>query len=511
MAQITAMKTPNWLLVLVGVLFLANGAALIATCGGGGGGGAGGAAAGGMQRPAGKPEVYRVPWTLHQEGVLPVKPDTVLVLLWFPASLDAAGTSPLLTSRTLTQAAARGITPILIRPEGEEIRGHYRINADQQAAVLVAPDGMEIGRVAAGTFDPVAVEKLVSREINDREKTAKALLDAAEKRVKSGDKSALADLQAVWAQRALFPALGKRAAKALQKLGVKVGWVELERLGPDALSDPDVTGLHGRVEEVLRLGLDAELAANYEEARRYYEQAVELDPADVTALRFLGEFYRHHTGEWNKAGRIFRRIITQPADPVARAVALHGLGKMTIHAGRYAAGLKLFEESLAEYPLPITHRNLAVFWFSEKEDQKAASYMRQALALAPDDPYNQVFAAVYLAAAGQTAEAVKIAEANHGLMDASYNLAAIWAQAGDRGKAMRYLRRHFLEYERYEAVRAMEMKEAREDWMFANLYPVREFDELTQGAKNAWMVGLEWCDPSQLTPVLGPPGPRTMR
>lgn len=505
------MKTPNWLLALVGALFLANGVALFATCGGGGGGGAGGAAAGGMQRPAAKPEVYRVPWTLHEEGPLPLKPDTALVLLWFPASLDAAGGSPLLTSRTLTQAAARGVATILIRPEGEGIRTKYQISDDQQTAVLSGPDGTEISRVSSAAFDPVAVEKMVTKEINDRERAAKALLDAAEKRVKAGDTTALADLQAVWAQRALFPALGKRAAKALQKLGVKVGWTELERLGPDSLADPDIGGLHADVEAVLRLGLDAELAANYEEARRLYEHAVGLDPADATALRFLGEFHRHHTGEWNKAGRIFRRIITQPADPVARAVALHGLGKMTIHAGLYAAGLRLFEESLAECPLPITYRNLAVFWFSEKEDRKAADYMRRALALAPDDPYNRVFAAVYLAAAGQTAEAVRIAEANHELMDASYNLAAIWAQAGDREKAMRYLRRHFYEYERYEAVRAMEMKEAREDWMFANLYPMREFDQLTRGAKNAWMIGAEWCDPSQLAPVLGPPGPRTMR
>jgi tetratricopeptide (TPR) repeat protein len=504
-------RTPNWLLALVGALFLANGVAMFATCGGGGGGGAGGASAGGVARPSGKPEVYRVPWTMHESGALPVKPDTALVVLWFPASLEAAGASPMLTSRALTQASARGVATVLVRPEGEAERKKYGVGAEEQAAVLANPDGSEITRLAAAGFDPAAVDKLVSKEINDREKTAKALLDAAEKRAKSGDQSALSDLQAVWAQRAMFPSLGKRAAKALQKLGVKVGWNELELLGPDSLADPDINGLNNQVEELLRLGLDAELVANYEEARRLYERAVEVDPSDATALRFLGEFYRHHTGEWNKAGRIFRRIVAMPADPIARAVALHGLGKMTIHAGRYSAGLKLFEESIAAFPLPITYRNLAVFWFSEKEGEKAAGYMRQALALAPHDAYNQVFAAVYLAAAGKLDEAVKIAEANHGLMDASYNLAAIWAQAGDRKKAMEYLRRHFHEYERYEAVRAMEMKEAREDWMFANLYSVKDFDLLTQGAKNAWMIGPEWCDPSQLTPVLGPPGPRTMR
>jgi tetratricopeptide (TPR) repeat protein len=184
---------------------------------------------------------------------------------------------------------------------------------------------------------------------------------------------------------------------------------------------------------------------------------------------------------------------------------------MTIHAGRFKAGLQLFEESLAAWPLPITNRNLAVYWFSEKQHEKAAGYMREALALAPDDAYNQIFAAVYLAAAGHKDEALAVAKANENLMEASYHLAAIWAQAGDRAKAMELLRRHFQDYERYEAVRAMEMKEAREDWMFANLYAVREFDELTKGAKNAWMIGLEWCDPSKLQPVVGPPGPRSMQ
>jgi tetratricopeptide (TPR) repeat protein len=203
--------------------------------------------------------------------------------------------------------------------------------------------------------------------------------------------------------------------------------------------------------------------------------------------------------------------VAQPADPIARAVALHGLGKMTIHAGRFKAGLQLFQESLAAWPLPITYRNLAVYWFSEKQEEKAAGYMRQALALAPDDAYNQVFAAVYLAAAGHQDEALAVAQANENLMEASYNLAAIWAQAGDRAKAMALLRRHFYAYERFEAVRAMEMKEAREDWMFANLYAVQEFDELTKGARNAWMIGLEWCDPSKLQPVEGPPGPRKMQ
>lgn len=506
------MKNPRLRWVALVFSFAAIGADVFATCGGGGGGGAGGAASfgGGSQRAA---ETYRVPWTiLNRTAPLPGLPNAGLVVLWFPTSNDAIARSELLTSRALTQAAARGVVDLVVPPDDEVVREKFNVPASAEAALLLEPDGREVGRVlpnAKGRFEIAPVEKLVETELKTREKALKTRLAAAEKKLKAGDKTAQAEFETVWAQRVMFPSLGKRAAKSLQKLGVKVSWQALEPLGRDHLADPAIAS-NAEVERVLRAGLEAELAARYDEAGRFYEQAVALDPSDVTALRFLAEFYRHQTGEWNKAGKVFRQILAQPADPLARAVALHGLGKMTIHAGRFKAGLRLFEESIAAFPLPITYRNLAVYWFSEKQEEKAAGFMRQALALAPDDAYNRVFAAVYLAAAGKTQEALAIAQQNEQLMEASYNLAAIWAQAGDRAKAMEYLRRHFYTYERFEAVRAMEMKEAREDGMFASLHSSCEFDELTAGAKNAWMIGLEWCDPSQLKPVEGPPGPRSM-
>jgi hypothetical protein len=45
---------------------------------------------------------------------------------------------------------------------------------------------------------------------------------------------------------------------------------------------------------------------------------------------------------------------------------------------------------------------------------------------------------------------------------------------------MELLRRHFYEYERFDAVRAMEMQEARDDYMFASLHDDPQFIELTQ-------------------------------
>jgi tetratricopeptide (TPR) repeat protein len=172
----------------------------------------------------------------------------------------------------------------------------------------------------------------------------------------------------------------------------------------------------------------------------------------------------------------------KPADPLSRAVALHGLGKMTIHDGEFKEGLALMESSVEAYPLAFTYRNLAVYWNSEGDPKKGNEYTQQALALDPKDPYNIVFAAVFMVAFGQRDEALKIARENEALLPASYNLAAVYAQTGQRDKALSLLKRHFFTYERYQAVRAKEMMEARVDAVFDSLREDAGFLALTAGA-----------------------------
>src|SRR5205823_5406356 len=106
----------------------------------------------------------------------------------------------------------------------------------------------------------------------------------------------------------------------------------------------------------------------------------------------------------------------------------------------------------------------------------------KALALDPNDPYNIVFAAVFKAMAGHKDEAVAIAEQNINLLPASYNLAAIYAQAGQKDKALALLKRHFYEYERYADVRSKEMMEARVDAVFDSIRQSKEFLALTKDA-----------------------------
>jgi tetratricopeptide (TPR) repeat protein len=185
---------------------------------------------------------------------------------------------------------------------------------------------------------------------------------------------------------------------------------------------------------------------------------------------------------------------------LSRSVAFHGLGKMTIHDGEFKKGLELMERAVAEFPLALAYRNLAVYWNSEGDPARANGYTQQALALDPKDPYNLVFAAVFLAANGKKEEALKIARDNVELLPASYNLAAIYAQNGQRERALSLLRRHFFQYERYPAVREKEMMEARVDAVFDSLRADQAFIALTSGADGKLPIPMKGMPATQAGP-----------
>jgi tetratricopeptide (TPR) repeat protein len=345
-------------------------------------------------------------------------------------------------------------------------------------AVLADSKGAPIKKVdnIGGKLKVPEVEKVVESELKQREATLNEQLLLGKAKAKAGENdAAIAAFRTVADQKCLFPKKAKEAAKELKKLGVTdVGSIPESPVFDRAES--------ARIEQVMRMGLIAEINERYVTAEKFYKRAHQMDPADPTPLRYLGEVYRHHIGDWQKARTTFETILNMPADPIARAVALHGLGKMTIHEGEFKKGLSLMERSVEEFPLALTYRNLAVYWNSEGDLQKGSEYTEKALALDPKDPYNLVFAAVFMAASGKGDEALKIARTNRNLLPASYNLAAIFAQTGNKDEALRLLRRHFFRYERYQAVRAKEMMEARVDAVFDSLRQDSAFLALTSGA-----------------------------
>jgi tetratricopeptide (TPR) repeat protein len=440
-----------------------------ATCGGGGGGGAGGLG-GGPSTP-----VYRVPWKVIQPQDPPLKDG--LAVYWLPASQTELDKSSLNFSQALSDYASQCVTMGVVDqrlPLGQKIAPGDKL----PVALVVQPDGQIVGKLEStnGRLQVGDVEKLLEKEIRKRDGALKEKMDDAKAKAKAGDKdSAVAEYRAVLDQKCLFPKRAKDAVKELKKLGV----TDVADVQDSINFDRTVMAA---VNKNMRQGLAAENAASYLEAERFYQAAHNLDPADPTPLRYLGELYRHHVGDWETARKVFNSILNMPADPMSRAVALHGLGKMTIHEGDFKKGLGLMEESVSVFPLALAYRNLAVYWNSEGDTAKADFYTREATKIEPHDMYNLVFAAAFMAGNGHADEALKIARENENLLPASYNLAAIYAQAGQKDKALALLQRHFYLYERYQAVRTKEMMEARVDAVFASLIRDEQFLELTKDA-----------------------------
>lgn len=420
-------------------------------------------------------QTYRVPWKVVQPTDPPLKDG--LAVYWLPASQNELDKSSLNFSQTLSDYATQCVTLGIVDYRtsiGQKLQGSDTL----PVAMLVQPDGTVVSKLenTGGKLKVSDLEKLVQGEMKKRESAVKEKLEDAKNKTKSGDKDgAVAEYRAVVAQKCMFPGRAKDAVKELKKMGVS-----------DVADVPDGVNFDrvvmAEVARNMRRGLKAENDANYPEAERLYRVAHNLDPADPAPLRYLGELYRHHLGDWDQARRTFEAILAMPADPMSRAVALHGLGKMTIHEGDFRKGLSLMEESVSVYPLALAYRNLAVYWNSEGDRVKTHFYTRKALELEPKDPYNLVFAAAFMAGNGHSDEALKIARDNEKLLPASYNLAAIYAQAGQKDKALALLQRHFFEYERYQSVRSKEMMEARVDAVFASLMADPQFLALTKDA-----------------------------
>jgi tetratricopeptide (TPR) repeat protein len=322
------------------------------------------------------------------------------------------------------------------------------------------------------------VERMLRDEIKSRESALDKLLDDARAKEKEDKDAAIALYKQVWDQHCLAPKKGRAAQKSLARLGVTVSDAQLRTSDP--ITTPE---MNRRMTDAMDRAFAAEIAEDYPRARKLYAAATKIDPADPVPFRFLAELYRHHTGEWDLAKTTFLHLLTLQPDPLSRAVALHGLGKMTIHMGDSAQGLALFEQSIEAFPFALTYRNLAVYWNSERVRDKAEAYVQKALELDPTDPFNLIFAATYMVDSGRPQEALRIAKENEGLLSASYNLAAIYALLGEKGKAMELLHRHFYQYERYDDVRAMEMWEARVDYVFSSMKDDPEFVKLTALAR----------------------------
>jgi len=64
----------------------------------------------------------------------------------------------------------------------------------------------------------------------------------------------------------------------------------------------------------------AELAADYPKARRFTGPPLPSIRPTPVPTRFLGELYRHQTGEWTLATATLQSLLEMQPDPLSRAV-----------------------------------------------------------------------------------------------------------------------------------------------------------------------------------------------
>src|SRR5205807_4474882 len=275
-----------------------------ATCGGGGGGGMGGMGGGG----ASGSQTYQVPWRLIQPET-PVKEG--LAVYWFPISKEEVEKSSLRESRTLQLYSQQCVTMGIVDVQST-LGQKYVPDGKLPVALLVQADGTVVTKLENqnGRLKVGDLEKLVESEMKKRESAVKEKMEAAKAKAKSGDnQAAIAELKQIVEQKCMFPGKAKDAVKELKKLGVTDMNAEAMPDGPNF--DPAVSA---KIQKTMTMGLMAENDAKYTLAQKYYTAAHNLDPNDPTPLRYLGELYRHHTGEWDKARTTFNQILAMPAD-----------------------------------------------------------------------------------------------------------------------------------------------------------------------------------------------------
>ena len=293
----------------------------------------------------------------------------------------------------------------------------------------------------------------------------------------SGDNAgAIPFSKAVLEQKCLFPRKAKDAAKALKKLAV----AEAASLADAPHFSPPIFDrvIGAKIERIMKQGLRAENSAHYGEAEGLYALAHRMNPADPTPLRYLGEVYGHLIGDWAGA-RAFHAIQAMPDD---RAIALHGNGKMTIHEGEFKKGLASASRNSRSqlFPRLSRYRDLAVYWNSEGDRVKTKDYVAQNARVGTSRCLQPVFAARFMATNGRGEEALKIAHEKEGMLLASYNLAAIDAQLGQREP---FYQATFLPIRALRILPAPKMMEdPLVDVLVATLMRDPEFLELTKGA-----------------------------
>jgi tetratricopeptide (TPR) repeat protein len=224
--------------------------------------------------------------------------------------------------------------------------------------------------------------------------------------------------------------LSMYAAAAATGASIREGYAKAEADARQAVAlAPDLAEAHVALAFVLATG-----ALDFARASAEYDQAVALGPGSALVLRWSGEFGAW-MGRFDPAIATLRRAVV--LDPLARTSYV-SLGSALREARRYDEAAAAYAAAISlspDFKPAYGYRGLAFYGLEDFEKARASCEAKR------DDWFNQQCLAVVYHKLGRHADAetelakIKASQGD----DAAYQYATIYAQWGDRAKALEWL------------------------------------------------------------------------
>jgi TolB-like protein/tetratricopeptide (TPR) repeat protein len=191
---------------------------------------------------------------------------------------------------------------------------------------------------------------------------------------------------------------------------------------------PDLAQAH------LALALVSENTLDFTQANDEYERALAVAPGNAEVLRRSGQFAAQ-MGHFDAGIAAARRAVV--LDPLARQ-SHYGLGRALYSARRYEEAVAAYAEVISldpNFKETSGIRGLAYYGLKDLERARGSCETK------PDDPFSQQCLAVLYYKLGRHADAeAELAKMKAALGDtAAYQYATIYAEWGDRAKALEWL------------------------------------------------------------------------
>ena len=422
---------------------------------------------------------YHVAWRIcGPQEHLPTE-NASLLLLWFSPSRGHHGRFQIAhLSRALARRRRAVFPEAMITRDNKALYTSFKVTANEEAPLssprpTASKSADFVGR--RREFLTSRSRKTSVRRNGCPGKETDALFKGVEKksegRRQGGDGRSPGDLGAALP---FSRASGNEPPRRWKKLESKSMRLSLESARTGRSSPYGYPQLNTGAVAALEAGLRAELEARYADAEQAYAQAVEATRQIPLPCVFSESSIG--TRRVNGTKLAASLIACSPTrGPVARAVALHGLGKMTIHAGRFARGLELFRTIAGGVSTCRLRTEISRSIGSRKKRRR-----KRPVSCAKPSRLTQTIATTrssrrFTCGAGHKEEAARIARKTK----RSWKRATILRRFGPRSvtarKRWNSSSRQFYAYEKFEPVRAMEMKEAREDYMFVSLHAEAAF------------------------------------